>query len=141
MTPDAPPVVDAPRSNPSRARSVARGVTAAFFIAAGVNHFVKPDFYAKIIPPGFPAPAALVAISGVAEVAGGVGLLIPRLRRAAGWGLIALLVAVFPANVFMAVAPQRIPGLNFPQWSLWARLPLQPLMAAWVWWVARLGRK
>jgi uncharacterized membrane protein len=69
-----------------------------------------------------------------------VGLLIPRLRRAAGWGLIALLVAVLPANIFMAVAPERIPGLKLPQWSLWVRLPLQPLAAAWVWWVAGLGR-
>src|SRR5437868_2924630 len=99
-------------SRETRSRAAARGVAAAVFIAAGVNHFVKPEFYRAIVPPGFPAPAELVAFSGVAEVAGGVGLLVGRLRRAAGWGLIALLVAVFPANVFMAVAPERVPELR-----------------------------
>src|SRR5438067_429708 len=92
-------------------RIAMRWLAAAFFVGAGVNHFVKPAFYASIVPPAFPAPAAMVAISGVCEIAGGLGLLVPALRRAAGYGLIALLIAVFPANVYMAVSPERIPDL------------------------------
>ncbi|MBC8107512.1 MAG: DoxX family membrane protein [Anaerolineae bacterium] len=106
------------------------------FIAAGAWHFVNPEFYRLIIPPMFPAPAALVIISGIAEIAGGIGILIPRLRRIAGWGLIALLIAVYPANIYMAVAPEKIPNLTAPQWALWARLPLQLALAAVVWFVA-----
>ena len=102
------------------------------FILAGLNHFRHPDFYRSIIPPGFPSPAALVAISGIAEIAGGVGLAIPRLRRAAGWGLIALLVAVFPANLYMALDPDRFAGLHVAPSLLWLRLPLQ---AVFIWWV------
>jgi uncharacterized membrane protein len=78
----------------------------------------------------------LVAVSGVAEIAGGIGLLIPRLRRWAGWGLIALLIAVFPANVYMAVSPQRIPDLHFARWMLWLRLPLQGVFVVWVWYAS-----
>ena len=121
-------------------RALSRNLAAAAFVVAGVGHFVKPGAYRKIVPPALPAPAALVAISGAAEVAGGVGLLVPRLRRAAGWGLIALLVAVLPANVHMAVAPGEA-GFGLPRWALWARLPLQAVLAAWVWHAADLGRK
>jgi uncharacterized membrane protein len=74
-------------------------------------------------------------VSGVCEMAGGVGLLIRPLRRTAGWGLVALLCAVFPANVYMAVSPQLTPGRVFPHWLLWARLPLQAVLIAWVWFV------
>jgi len=74
-------------------------------------------------------------ISGVAEIFGGFGLLIPNLRRAAGWGLIALLIAVFPANVHVALQGY-MPGTNFPPFALWLRLPLQAVLVAWVWWVA-----
>jgi uncharacterized membrane protein len=111
-------------------------LAAAFFVAAGLNHFRNPVFYCSIIPPGFPDPKLLVIISGVCEIAGGVGLLIPPLRRVASWGLIALLIAVFPANIYMALAPERIPGLYISHWLLWLRLPLQALLAAWVWFVA-----
>lgn len=110
-----------------------RLTAAAFFVAAGVNHFVKPRFYEQIIPPGFPSPKALVAISGVAEIAGGVGLLIRPLRRAAGWGLIAMLLAIYPANIYMAMEPNREPQRNFPRWTLFARLPLQAVFIGWVW--------
>jgi uncharacterized membrane protein len=119
---------------------ILRLTAAIFFIAAGANHFYKPQFYRSIIPPRFPSPALLVMISGLAEIAGGIGLLIPALRRSAGWGLIALLIAVFPANIFMAVSPQRIPNLNFPRWSLWLRLPLQVVFIAWVWYVSLARR-
>jgi uncharacterized membrane protein len=117
-------------------KAVLRLLAAAFFVGAGINHFHNPKFYRSIVPPGFPNPELLVVISGVCEIAGGIGLLIPQLRHAAGWGLIALLIAVFPANVYMAIAPERIPGLHFSQWLLWVRLPLQGVLVMWVWFVA-----
>jgi uncharacterized membrane protein len=103
----------------------------AVFIVAGVNHFVMPGAYRRIVPPGIGDPATLVGVSGVAEVAGGLGVLLGRTRRPAGLGLIALLAAVFPANLYMARNPQRF--RRIPRWALYARLPLQPLMMAWVW--------
>lgn len=105
---------------------------AAGFIAAGVLHFVRPRAYETIVPPWLPAPEALVAISGAAEVLGGVGLLHPRTRRAASIGLLALLAAVFPANVQMAIDPEGAGG-GLPQWLLVARLPLQPALMWLVW--------
>jgi uncharacterized membrane protein len=113
-----------------------RLLASAFFVAAGLNHFRNPVFYCSIIPLGFPDPKLLVVISGICEIAGGVGLLIHPLRRVAGWGLIALLIAVFPANIYMALAPERIPDLHISRWLLWLRLPLQAVLAAWVWFVA-----
>jgi uncharacterized membrane protein len=89
----------------------------------GAMHFKAERFFTAIVPKSLPNPKALVYVSGVAEFAGGVGVLIPRTRRLAGKGLIALLVAVFPANVNMAVNAERFK--RFPAWSLWARLPLQ----------------
>jgi uncharacterized membrane protein len=115
---------------------VLRAVAAAGFVAAGTNHFLSPAFYLRIIPPAFPNPALLVAVSGAGEIAGGLGLLVRPLRRAAGIGLIALLACVFPANVYMAVAPERIPELHIPTWALWVRLPLQVVFIAWIWLVA-----
>ena len=79
-----------------------------------------------------PAKRALVYWSGVAEILGGLGLLFRRTRKAAGWGLVALLAAVFPANVYMATAAERFAAMA-PAWALWARLPLQPLLMFWVW--------
>ena len=117
-------------------RLAMRWLAAAGFALAGANHFRNPAFYQKIIPPAFPAPAVLVAVSGVCEIAGGVGLLVRPLRRAAGWGLIALLVAVFPANVYMALHPEAVPDLRITPWLLWVRLPLQAVFIAWVWFVA-----
>ena len=114
-------------------RVILRRLAAFFFIIAGTFHFLRPGLYVQIIPPYFPAPQLLVAVSGVAEIAGGVGLLIPPLRRAAGWGLIALLVAVFPANIYMAQHPGQF---HFAPWMLRARLPFQIVFIAWVWFVA-----
>ena len=113
-------------------RNTLRWLAAIFFIVAGIGHFVKPELYLKIMPAYLPAPALLVLLSGVAEISGGIGLLFRPLRRAAGWGLIALLVAVFPANIYML----QHPGLfDFAPWILWARLPLQIVFIAWVWFV------
>ena len=99
--------------------------------AAGINHFVHPGTYQRIMPPYLPAPVLLVAISGIAEIAGGLGMLIPTLRRPAGLGLVVLLLAVFPANVHMALHPGTF--ANIPAWLLWLRLPLQPMLMWWVW--------
>ena len=104
---------------------------AVFFIGSGVNHFVIPGTYKQIVPPGLGDPATLVRVSGVAEIAGGVGVLLPRTRRLAGLGLIALMAAVFPANVYMALNPAKF--AKIPAWALYARLPLQPLMMWWAW--------
>jgi len=123
------------RSRPGRTGPVAatsRLALAAFFVASGVNHFVSPRFYRAIVPPSLRDRATLVVdVSGVAEVLGGVGVLLPRTRRASGGGLIALLVAVFPANLYMAREPERF--RRIPRWALLARLPLQPLMIWWTW--------
>jgi uncharacterized membrane protein len=109
-----------------------RRLLAAAFIGAGVNHFVMPRPYEQIVPPSMRGDARrLVVASGVAEIAGGVGVLLPWTRRLAGVGLIALLAAVFPANVQMALEPQRF--RRIPRWALYARLPLQPLMMLWAW--------
>jgi uncharacterized membrane protein len=113
-----------------------RALAAAFFVVAGLNHFHNPKFYRSIIPPEFPDPKLLVIVSGVCEIAGGVGLLVRPLRQAAGWGLIALLIAVFPANIFMALSPDRFPELHLSRWMLWLRLPMQGVLIVWIWFVA-----
>ena len=115
-------------------KTLSIGSLSLLFIAAGVNHFVSPGVYLKIMPDYLPWPLALVYLSGFFEAMGGVGLAVPQLRRAAGWGLIALLIAVFPANVHMVIHPDRFP--DFPLWALLARLPLQGVLIAWVWWAA-----
>ncbi len=114
-------------------RTVLRWLAAAFFVVAGVFHFVKPELYRQIVPPWLPMPQLVVVVSGIAEITGGFGLLIPPLRRVAGWGLIALLLAVFPANIYMALHPANF---HFAPWLLWARLPLQIIFLVWVWFVA-----
>jgi uncharacterized membrane protein len=116
-------------------RILLRWLLAAFFVLAGLNHFYMPALYAGMLPHGMPWPAGLVAISGAFEILGGVGVLVPTFRRAAGWGLIALLVAVFPANVHAAMVG-HVPGLRASPALLWFRLPFQAVFIAWVAWVA-----
>jgi uncharacterized membrane protein len=98
------------------------------FVAAGANHFLHRAFYVRLIPAYLPFPAALVWLSGVCEAVLGA-LLLTRWQPFAAWGLIALLIAVFPANLQMALHPGLYP--EFPKALLWARLPLQPLLIAW----------
>lgn len=105
------------------------------FVGVGVLHFTDTAFFEAIVPPYLPAARWLVWISGVAEILGGVGLLLPPVRRAAGVGLLLLLVAVFPANIHMAVN-EVMPSGPIPVWMLWARLPFQLVFAVWVAWVA-----
>ena len=102
---------------------------ALFYIAAGLAHFLLPSLYERIMPVSLTAHHELVILSGIAEIAGGIGVLVPAVSRAAAWGLIALLCAIFPANVSMLERHQQFPGI--PVWILWARLPLQ---LVWIWW-------
>jgi len=104
------------------------------FVVAGTLHFLAPKRYETIMPPYIPAHPEMVLASGVAEVAGGLAVLTPGLEQPARCGLLALLVAVFPANVYMATNPNDVKGLpaKLPRWTLWARLPLQFVFAALV---------
>lgn len=120
-----------------KARTIARWVLAAFMIGIGVTHFVAPGPFAAIVPSWLPAPYALVMVSGFFEVLGGVGLLVPRARKAASWGLVALYVAVFPANVNMAMHDIQPAGPHIPEALLWARLPFQLAFIALALWVGR----
>ena len=103
----------------------------ALFLFAGTMHFLKPRPYVAIVPDALPRKREIVFASGVAELAGGAGVLIPTTRRLAGWWLIATLLAIFPANVNMAVNAGRFKAI--PAWALWARLPVQALLIAWAW--------
>jgi uncharacterized membrane protein len=125
----------APAREPASRRWLRYGL-ALLFLSAGLLHFVRPAPFLRIVPPALPAPRLLVLLSGAAEMAGGLGLLLPATRRLAGWGLLALLVAVFPANVYMVGLADE---LHIPAWVLWARLPLQPLLM-WAVWRAALRR-
>ena len=107
---------------------VGRVLLGSLFIAGGVAHFVFTRAYANIVPDYLPTHRGLVLISGAAEIAGGVGLLLPRTRRYAAWGLVILLLAVFPANAWMAQHPDHY---GLPRWILWIRLPLQILLIYW----------
>lgn len=112
-------------------RSAAPFAIGAFFVAAGAAHFAWPDAYARIVPDALPAHRELVFASGLAEVVGGIGVWLPATRPAAGWGLVALLAAVYPANIGMALNASRFADVA-PAWALWARLPLQVVLAALV---------
>jgi len=121
----------------ARIRTVLRWLLTVFMVVAGANHFVAPAAYVAMMPSALPAPAALVYISGLAEILGGLGLILPATRRLAGWGLIALFVAIFPANINMAVHHLPLGGREIPTWALWARLPLQIVLVAWAYWCSQ----
>jgi uncharacterized membrane protein len=107
----------------SKAQKIAVAVAAVFYIAAGTLHFVKPAPYLMITPPYIPWPAGMVRISGGLEMLGGIGLLLPATRRAAAWGLVALLIAVFPANVYMAMHSVEAGAAGIVPVLRWGRLP------------------
>lgn len=108
---------------------------ALLFVLAGLNHFINPDFYLKIMPPYLPWHLTLVYVSGFFEVVLGAALLFKRSTRLAAWGLIALLVAVYPANIHMALNPDLYH--EYSQTALWVRLPLQGVLMVWVYWYTR----
>jgi uncharacterized membrane protein len=109
-----------------------RVALALFFIVAGTVHFIVPAPYLAIMPSYVPWPSAMVALSGVAEILGGLGVCFRPTRVAAGWCLIVLLVAVFSANIHAISTGMVIAGHSLPAWMLWARLPFQLLFITWV---------
>ena len=113
-------------------RRIALFAVAGFFTFAGVGHFTNTEFFVAIVPAYLPAPYRLVYVSGVFEILGGLGVLVHATRRFAGYGLIALLVAVFPANIYMAMNPELYPDV--PTAGLYGRLPIQFVFAAIIWW-------
>jgi len=110
-------------------------------VFAGISHFRSPEPFISIVPKFLPDAPLLVSISGFFEILGAVGLLIPFTRKAASIGLILLYIAVFPANINMAVHNLPIENHHFPLWVLWLRLPLQLLLIVWAAWCGTLTRK
>jgi uncharacterized membrane protein len=116
-------------------KTVMKYLLAISFIGAGLYHFANPDFYLRIMPPYLPWPSALHLIAGFFEFLFGMMLLIPRFQWWAAWGLIALLVAIYPANIHMAINNHLYPEL--PMTYHWIRLPFQFVLIAWAWWFTR----
>lgn len=116
---------------------ILRVLLAIFMIVAGTLHWVIPDPFVKIVPSFLPYSLALVYISGVFEILGGIGLLVPTFSQAAAWGLIALFIAVFPANINMAANRIQMDGIPDSDALRWGRLPLQAVLIAWAWWYTK----
>lgn len=125
----------------SPGQRVSLGAAVLLFLGAGILHFRATDTFAAIVPPFVPHPRQAVYGSGVVEICGAVGLLVPKLRGYAAWGLVALLIAVFPANLYMAAANVQVTARPVPLWMLYARLPLQAVLIYWVASLRSLGRK
>ena len=126
------------RARLSAAQKIGLLLAAISYILAGVLHFIQTDAYLRIMPPYIPAHLFMVRASGVCEILGGLGLLIPQARRAAAWGLVALLVAVFPANIYMATNPMNMSAASIAPALLWGRLAVQPFLIWWVLWCTNL---
>jgi uncharacterized membrane protein len=117
-------------------KAILRVVLALLMASAGVLHFISPQPFVRIVPSWLPAPLLLVYISGFFEILGAIGLLIPRTRRLAAWGLVALLIAVFPANINMAVNQLPLGDTVYPIGN-WVRLPFQIVLIAWAYWMTK----
>lgn len=120
-------------------KTIMKFLLCAFFVGAGVMHFVNPGFFLKIMPPYLPWHLELVYLSGIFEIVLGILVVIPKYTRLAAWGLIALLIAVFPANIHLAMNPQIMPDVS-PTAHL-IRLPFQLVFIAWAWWFTRPATK
>lgn len=120
-----------------RRKEILRGILAVSIIIVGITHFIRPEQFARIVPPQLPNPVALVYISGFFEILGGIGLMIPFVSVAAAWGLIALFIAVFPANINMAVNNIPVEGIPHNQILYWVRLPFQAVLIAWAYWYTK----
>jgi uncharacterized membrane protein len=125
----------------SPAQKIGLALAAMLYIVAGSLHFIKTDAYVRIMPPYIPWHLAMVRISGVCEILGGLGLLIPRTRTAAAWGLIVLMIAVFPANIYMATNPIEAGAVSIAPVLRWGRLPLQLLLIWWLVWLLSTRRR
>ena len=111
---------------------------ALFYAVAGVAHFLAPRAFERVVPPQLPRPKLLVYLSGAAEIVLGVGVLFERTRRRSAWGIVALLIAVFPANVYTVtddVAPELVPDrfADAARVAAWLRLPMQAVLVGWAW--------
>jgi len=115
----------------STVKKISLYVMAAAYVLAGVNHFISPDFYVKMMPAYLPLHLELVYISGVIEMLLGMALLFQQTRKAAAWGIILLLIAVFPANINMALHPEAWDDIS--KTGLYLRLPIQLLLIGWAW--------
>jgi len=114
---------------------ILKWILAVAFVLAGINHFINPNFYLKMMPPVLPAPLFLIYLSGIFEIVLGALLLIPKFTRLAAFGLITLLITVFPANVYMAMNAELFPEFNAT--ALYLRLPLQVIIIAWTFWYTK----
>lgn len=121
----------------TRPRVILCCLAAPLYIGAGILHFASTETFAKIVPPFIPKHRLVVYLSGIAEIAGGIGLLVPQTRRKASLRLALLLAAVFPANVYMATDNVQVTRQPVPNWMLWARLPLQAVLIWWVLWCSK----
>lgn len=118
-------------------KEILRVVLSFALIIVGITHFIKPEQFVRIVPPQLPYPLELVYISGFFEILGGIGLLIPLVSVAAAWGIIALFIAVFPANINQAINSISIEGIPDYPWLYWCRLPFQAVLIAWAWWYTK----
>lgn len=118
-----------------------RVTLAISIIIVGLTHFFVPEPFVKIVPPQLPAPLGLVYLSGFYEILGGIGLLVPPVSQAAAWGLIALFIAVFPANINMAVNHIKLDNVPDSFWLHAVRLPFQAVLIAWAWWYTKSANK
>lgn len=119
-----------------RRKEILRVVLAIAIMIVGTTHFTHTEQYARIVPPPLP-PDAMVYISGFFEILGGIGLLIPLVSVAAAWGLVALFIAVFPANIYQSIYSIPIDGIPHHPWLYWVRLPFQAVLIAWALWYTR----
>lgn len=124
-------------NTPNRRKEILRAIFSVAIIVVGITHFIRPEQYARIVPPQLPYPFELVYISGFFEILGGIGLLIPFVSVASAWGLIALFIAVFPANINQAINSIPIDGIPHHPYLYWVRLPFQAVLIAWAWWYTR----
>ena len=114
-----------------------RVMLAVFMVVAGLSHFFADSMYIKIYPPLLPYPATMVYFTGVAEILGGIGLLIPRVSQAAAWGFVILFIAVYPANINMAINNIHLNNIPDGNWFQAIRLPFQFVLIAWAYWLTR----
>lgn len=118
-------------------KHILRGILAVCMVVAGLLHFAQPEPFIRIVPGFLPAPAGLVYISGAIEILLGIGLLVPPLQTISAWGLVALLIAVFPANLNLAINHIQIAGIPDAWWFQAIRLPFQAVLIAWAYWYTR----